>query len=248
MMRKPLTNRVARPSIVPWPRNRVGKRQLAYTFHVFKIIISLWIRKGMDDWVIYLSVFAGVMASAVGCVNMALNTYVIRKFPLILEIKDILYQIGSTFGLKKTFDDRVVFDPPSSANASLFQRGGVDTPKDDVANFHKEDRKYYMDIAHREQAKNKRLQKELDRKAGIADDDEREDLTINTIDWEIIEEAKTRIPELEAIDISGPLAKQEVAKHLNENETMRKVYDGMVAAMSFMPTDKKAKSRKRNLA
>ena len=202
----------------------------------------------MDDWVIYLSVFAGVTASAVGCVNMALNTYVIRKFPLILEIKDILYQIGSTFGLKKTFDDRVVFDPTSAANASIFSRGAVDNSTDEISKFHKEDRKYYMDIAHREQAKSKRLQKELEKNAGYNTDDEQTELTINNIDWDVIEEAKTRIPELEAIDISGPLAKQEVAKHLNENETMRKVYDGMVAAMSFMPTDKKAKTKRRNLA
>ena len=184
---------------------------------------------------------ATVLLITINIANAAFNIYLISKMPLIYQIKDVMFSLGSAIGLKKGIDGNIIIEP-RAVGTSILAGMGQDTSKnsDDMVTHLKKDRKTLMEELYREQAKTTRLRKKLDKQEGTgADDgdgqDDYEPYESKDIDWTVIENIKKQIPSLAGIEINTPIAQTQIVDLLNENEQIQKIYEGAVAATAFQP-------------
>ena len=185
---------------------------------------------------------ATVLLIVINIANAAFNIYLISKMPLIYQIKDVMFSLGSAIGLKKGIDGNIIIEPRAVGTSILAGMGqDTSTNSDDMVTHLKKDRKTLMDELYREQAKTTRLRKKLDKKEGTSvddgvDEDEYEPYESKDIDWTVIENIKKQIPSLASVEINTPIAQSQIVDLLNENEQIQKIYEGAVAATAFQPT------------
>ena len=191
-------------------------------------------------------IFLGI-AVGLGSLNAILNTIVIRNFPVVRDIRQILKQLGGVLGLESVQQTIVPtaeqVQPPTNSVASLLTGVQNQSPPDPVREVQEANIKYLKkeNVALRNRmnrlfkSKNiKNLEEEEDEE-GDQEGDEGEMVTAENLDVEILKKFGAKIPALANVNLNDPVAKQTVAQMINGNSQYRKYYNAAKVIKGIIP-------------
>ena len=189
-------------------------------------------------------IFLGI-AVGLGSLNAILNTIVIRNFPVVRDIRQILKQLGGVLGLESIQQNIVPttnqVQPPTNSVASLLTGVQNQTPPDPVREVQEANIKYLKkeNVSLRNRMnrlfKEKQIQDIEDGEDENVETESGETVTSENLDIEILKKFGTKIPALANVNLNDPVAKQTVAAMINENEEYKKYYNAAKILKNLIP-------------
>ena len=192
-------------------------------------------------------IFLGI-AVGLGSLNAILNTIVIRNFPVVRDIRQILKQLGGVLGLASVQQNIVPatnqVQPPTNSVASLLAGMQNQSPPDPIREtqeatikFLQKDNRSLRNKMNRIFKKNEieNLEPDTDEGDGADDGDEGEMVTSENLDVDIVKQFGAKIPALNGINLNDPVAKQTVAQMINGNAEYRKYYNAAKILKTIIP-------------
>ena len=197
-------------------------------------------------------IFLGI-AVGLGSLNAILNTIVIRNFPVVRDIRQILKQLGGVLGLESVQQNIVPatnqVQPPNNSVASLLAGVQNQSPPDPIREtqeatikFLQKDNRSLRNKMNRIFKKNEieNLEPDTDEGDGADDGEEGEMVTSENLDVEILKKFGAKIPALNNVNLNDPVARQTVAQMINGNSEYKKYYNAAKIIKGIIPHTQQA--------
>ena len=190
-------------------------------------------------------IFLGI-AVGLGSLNAILNVIVIRNFPVVRDIRQILKQLGGVLGLESMQQNIVPtanqVQPPQTV-ASILAGVQNQSPPDPIRETQDATIKFLQKDNRALRNKMNRIFKKNEIQNIEPEEEEEEEeegndgdvVTSENLDTDIVKQFGAKIPALNGINLNDPVAKQTVAGMINGNSEYKKYYNAAKVIKTIIP-------------